>query len=623
MPAFFPHSNGRIVFWAVVVLLLPSSSAAGPANGSIESPPPQQVSFGVDVTIETISVAVTDASGGPVTGLTAADFVVEEDGLERPISFVLPADNAPIDVALVLDLSGSMGSSSWRQRTLAFLQALSPQRDCVLLLRFSRTVSTSVWGRPGDADLVAAIEGSFVGGATSLYDALIEGVHRLAPFADDVGLGMGGGNSAPGGGDGGECPAPSTGASDDPAAHRRTAIVAITDGIDSSSGHSMYQVELVTEAAGVPIFQIELTSGGRSTVTMRRTAPRMANPDNALKVGQQRRGGFGDRRQQPVIDFQRLVSVSGGDSFRSGPEAYTQLLERLRGSYIVGYQLSPGDAGPSWNEYTRHEIEVALPSRRVTVLHRPYVYRPTFDRVRAQAELDEGIRQLYDQQFAASLAAFQRSIDAHPSFPDPHAWGAQALLWEEGIEPAVASAVRATELAPSNGNYHLLVSDLASQAGQYELAWEHAIRGAQAGVATTFEFDALAESAPAPVDIRERLDAPRVAVLAAPPTQVDLIVRAALPTAIRGIARALSEHPRVALVPDPRTAHYLLWVFDRNLSSEPPRRFEGRLVLTDPAGETVYEKDIRFDDLDDYGENAEELARRVGEILEKTSAPGR
>ncbi len=117
--------------------------------------------------------------------------------------------------------------------------------------------------------------------------------------------------------------------------------------------------------------------------------------------------------------------------------------------------------------------------------------------------------------------------------------------------------MRATELAPSNGEYHLLVSDLASQAGQYELAWEYAIRAAQTGVATDFEFDALAGSAPSPVDIRERLDAPRVA------------------------------------------------------------------VLTDPAGETVYEKNLRFDDLDDHGENAEELARHVGEILERTSAPGR
>ena len=230
MPSFFPQLTGRIVFWAVVFLLLPSSSAAGRARPESGPPPLHQVSFGVDVTIETISVAVTD----------------------------------------------------------------------VLLLRFSRTVSTSVWGRPGDANLVAAIEGSFVGGATSLYDALIEGVHRLAPFAADVGLGMAAAGSASRGGDGGECPAPPTGASADPAAHRRTAIVAITDGIDSSSGHSMYQVELVTQAAGVPVFQIELTGGGRSTVTMRRTAPRMANPDNALKVGQQRRGGFGDRRQQPV-----------------------------------------------------------------------------------------------------------------------------------------------------------------------------------------------------------------------------------------------------------------------------------------------------------------------------------
>jgi len=92
---------------------------------------------------------------------------------------------------------------------------------------------------------------------------------------------------------------------------------------------------------------------------------------------------------------------------------------------------------------------------------------------------------------------------------------------------------------------------------QAELAWEYAIRAAQTGVATDFEFDALAGSAPSPVDIRERLDAPRGA------------------------------------------------------------------VLTDPAGETVYEKDIRFDDLDAHGENAEELARHVGEILERTSARGR
>ncbi len=53
------------------------------------------------------------------------------------------------------------------------------------------------------------------------------------------------------------------------------------------------------------------------------------------------------------------------------------------------------------------------------------------------------------------------------------------------------------------------------------------------------------------------------------------------------------------------------------------RRFDGRLMLTNPAGETVYEKNIRFDDLDDHGENADELARRVGEILERIPVAGR
>ena len=611
---------------ALSTVFLPASNRGAERPGGVSAQQAegttQQPVFGADIAIETISVAVTDASGEPLAGLTSTDFVVEEDGSERRIAFVETAENAPLDVALVLDLSGSMGSSSWRERTLAFLQALEPERDCVLLLRFSRTVSSSVWGRPRDAELVAAIEGSFTGGATSLYDALVEGIHRLAPFAADVGLGPSASIPAAGAGGSGECPASPSGDATDAAAHRRTAIVAITDGVDSSSGRSMHHVELVTEAAGVPVFQIELTAGGRSAVTTRRTAPRTRNPDNAFRVGQQRRGGFGDSNQ-PLVDFQRLVSVSGGDAFRAGPEAYLELLDRLRGSYLVGYRPAPNDAEKSRNEFTRHEIEVTVATRQATVLHRPHVYRPTVDRVRARAELAEGLRQLDDQQLTASLAAFDRSIEAHPSFAAPYAWRAQVLLWEAGIAPALASALQASELAPSNAEYHLLVSDLASAAERYELAWEHAIRAAQGGADTSFEFEALRESAVAPAELQERLAAPRVVVLAAPPTQADLIVRAALPTAIRSVARALSEHPHLALVAGPEAAHYLLWVFDKELSARPQRRFDARLVLTDPSGEQLYDKEMRFEDLDTHATNAAALARRIGEILEEIAAARR
>ena len=272
--------------------------------------------------------------------------------------------------------------------------------------------------------------------------------------------------------------------------------------------------------------------------------------------------------------------------------------------------------GPTW--WAIDCCPGTVPSQRRVALHRPNVYRPTFDQVRAQAELAEGIRQL-DLDIAASLAAFERSIRANPSFPDPHAWSAQVLSWEEEAESAIASAIRATELEPANGEYHLLVSDLASLEEQYDLAWEHVIRAAQTGLEPTFEFDALAELAPPPDGIRERLNAPRVAILAAPSTQPDLIVRAALPTAIRNIARALSEHPYAALVPDPRAAQYLLWVLDKDLSSKPPRRFGGQLVLTNAAGETVYQQDIRVDDLDDYAKNSDELGRHIREILKNIS----
>ena len=158
MPSFLPKLTVSITFCAVVCALLPVSSVAKGAHLSNTGAGSQQVAFGVDVAIETISVRVTDSSGKPVEGLTATDFIVKEDGIEHEIAFVESAENTPLDVALLLDLSGSMSGGGWRQRTIDFVHALSAQQDCVLLLRFNRNVSASVWGRPGDANLTAAIE---------------------------------------------------------------------------------------------------------------------------------------------------------------------------------------------------------------------------------------------------------------------------------------------------------------------------------------------------------------------------------------------------------------------------------------------------------------------------------
>jgi tetratricopeptide (TPR) repeat protein len=594
-------------------------------GGDLRAAPPQERApdpeqrpvFGADVALETISVGAVDASGVPIAGLTPADFFVKEDDQVREVAFVTAGADAPLDLALILDLSGSMGGGTWRPRTLAFLDALSAQRDCVLLLRFSRTVSTSIWGRPDDPALAAAIEASHTSGATSLYDALVAGIQRLSPHTANIGgdpTGVVGGIGATAGSLDQGCPATNPAANPgDPSSQRRMAVVAVTDGVDSSSGHNMHQVELIAHSTGIPIFQIELAAGGRSTVTMRRTAPRL--PTTSMDVGGQRRGGFGDRGET-LRDFQKLVAASGGDTFRAGPEAYEQLLGRLRGFYLVGYLIPPAEERATPFEYTRHEIAVEVPGRRGTTLHRPFVYRPAFDAIRAASELEEGIRQLQSQQLEASLAAFARAIEAHGDFAAPHAYMANVLLWTEGVETALASALRATELEPTNGEYHLAASELAGIAEEYDLAWEHAIRGAQAGSAADGVFEDLAQSSEPPADLRARLEAPRVAVLAASPSQPDLIVRAALPRAIRSVQSALLQRTEVAVVPDPRLSSYIVWLVDRDLSDRAPRRFRGRILLTDRAGEILYEDDFTLDNLDDAVENADDLAEHIDKIVE-------
>ena len=127
----------------------------------------QQPVFGVDVTLATISVGVLDGNGVPVTGLTAADFIVREEGQEREVGLTLTPSGAPLDIALVLDLSGSMARTPWRQRATGFLLSLNPRQDCVFLMGFSSGVGGSIWGRPNDSSMVDTINQTRTGGGTA------------------------------------------------------------------------------------------------------------------------------------------------------------------------------------------------------------------------------------------------------------------------------------------------------------------------------------------------------------------------------------------------------------------------------------------------------------------------
>jgi Ca-activated chloride channel homolog len=55
-----------------------------------------------------VPVSVTDASGQAVTGLTAQDFRLSEEGRAQTIESLGTADNVPLEIALLIDVSGSI-----------------------------------------------------------------------------------------------------------------------------------------------------------------------------------------------------------------------------------------------------------------------------------------------------------------------------------------------------------------------------------------------------------------------------------------------------------------------------------------------------------------------------------
>lgn len=62
----------------------------------------------VESRLVVVPVSVTDANGQPVLGLNAANFQISEDGRRQVIDQVTDAENTPLEIALLIDVSGSV-----------------------------------------------------------------------------------------------------------------------------------------------------------------------------------------------------------------------------------------------------------------------------------------------------------------------------------------------------------------------------------------------------------------------------------------------------------------------------------------------------------------------------------
>ena len=298
---------------------------------------------GVDLVV--LNVAVLDDDGEPVTGLTAEDFKILEDGVSQEVALFASSSNTPLDIALVLDMSGSVAASapSIKRDAKVFLDALGPS-DCVYFVPFQEKVHAGTWSAPDAAALISLVNRIPLRGGTALYDALARGLTNVNRARYPV---------RPGDQelddylqvDGDNCGSPLPPAAlGIPGSVRRTAVVLLSDGGDEHS-EATYADTLVNAWSNtVPIFSIAV---GDALAPMMRSF----QENRSLNSGGTRGSRLFRWRRAYSEELQRklhfLTQMTGGRLvLGKGPatvrDAFDEVVKMLRSSYLVGYNQPPG-----------------------------------------------------------------------------------------------------------------------------------------------------------------------------------------------------------------------------------------------------------------------------------------
>lgn len=294
----------RRILQALALTLVPLT---GWAQEAAEKP---QATFRSGVDLVTVSATVRDGKGRLVRDLVQRDFVVYDRGEKKAIT-EFRTDDAPLSLAILFDVSGSMSTAD-RATAAKFaayhlLSNLQDGRDEAGLFAFDSrlrevapfTVDTrALKGALGEVDPF---------GATSLHDAISAAAERVAAR---------------------------------PSARR--AVVVLTDGIDTASSLTPAQVSAKAAAIDVPVYIIA-------------TVLSIDDPGSD-------RATPGAKRQAPpsIGTIEDLARWTGGalyysSSSASAYQAAHAVVDELRHLYLIAFE--PG-AEPGW-----HPIEVRVPQK--------------------------------------------------------------------------------------------------------------------------------------------------------------------------------------------------------------------------------------------------------------------
>jgi len=299
----------------------------------------------VETQLVSVPAIVTDTTGRPLTNLRAENFQVFEDGRPQKIANFSTTE-APFEVALLLDTSGSTREDVGliRRAARAFISALRPG-DRVAILAFNTKdegstklaeveVKTPLTDDP--EELQTAVESIGASNGTPFYDSLervAKEVFRDRPKADMRG---------------------------------RRALVALTDGVDSTSESTFEEARQSLKRAGLVAYFVQVNTedyveerlmqdcqdGGalRLSSTQLQRYRRLIAPgadaedfSNFCQMGQfERMHASRALYQLARREMNALAQESGGKTFpaadlRDAQRAFRQVAADIGTQYSLGY----------------------------------------------------------------------------------------------------------------------------------------------------------------------------------------------------------------------------------------------------------------------------------------------
>jgi Ca-activated chloride channel homolog len=274
-----PHATPRILR-SILLLAL----SAFTLNPSPAQEPPQSV-IHVDVNLVLLDATVKNKSLQIMPDLKKEDFELREDGVAQKID-IFSRDELPLDVALVLDLSDSIGPflGPLRQAATTALAALKPE-DQVALFTFSTEAQMRVPFTKDKTAIAQQITAFQVGGATNINDGIFLPAQYLlnAPQKD-----------------------------------RRVIILISDDVATTQGGQGTNDIVTETIAADAVLYNLKIPG---------------ENPPGAL---------FAARVTPGIVNIRKVVDQTGGEIFDVSDVAHLDtvfraLIDRIKTRYTLGY----------------------------------------------------------------------------------------------------------------------------------------------------------------------------------------------------------------------------------------------------------------------------------------------